>query len=100
MWLVFRQGQCRRADVLTTVPRLDCPSPRSGQGVEQGKWAHSGRRDGQVDVFERPLEGELRREVAPVHLVQLRFRNRSVQRSALDDPLERRGFDVLQPRLA
>jgi hypothetical protein len=39
----------------------------------------------QVRIFQRPFQGELRRIVAPVRLVELGIGDRRVQRPVLDD---------------
>src|SRR5580693_3140956 len=79
------QGQAGGADVLAAVPGGHGGMPLARQRVQQRQRLTACGVDHQVDVLQRPLQRELRGEVAAVHLVELGVGERRVQRAALDD---------------
>src|SRR6266511_2969956 len=59
------------ADVLTSVPGRHGGMPLDRERAQQRRDIAGRGADGEIDVFERPLERELGGEVALVHLVEL-----------------------------
>jgi hypothetical protein len=79
------QGQAGGADVLAAVPGGHGGMPLARQRGQHRRHLTARGTDHQVDVLQRPLQRELRGEVATVHLVELGVGERRVERAALDD---------------
>src|SRR5690242_8674336 len=65
------QREARGADVLSPVPGRHCRMPLAGQRGQKRRDIAGHGTDRKVHVFERPLEREIGREVALIHLVEL-----------------------------